>query len=144
MLFDVATASEKLKFFTDFPRMHQDGINHLEQVIQYNSNTRLVIIDTLGKFRPPKPKSIDQYSDDYEVGTKLKALADRCEVSILAVHHMQKTESEDKFDDVIGSFGVTGSTDGIILLIRKTGQADAELHITKLVIPPQKEIKIFC
>ena len=55
-----------------------------------------------------------------------------------------ETESEDKFDDVIGSFGVTGSTDGIILLIRKTGQADAELHITKLVIPPQKEIKIFC
>jgi RecA-family ATPase len=123
-------ASEKLIFYNEFPRMHQDGIEHLEKVIKYNPGTRLVIIDTLGKFRPPKPKDIDQYSYDYEVGTALKALADRCKVSILAVHHMRKTQSEDKFDDVIGSFGVTGSADGIMLLIRKTGQADAELHIT--------------
>ena len=58
---------------------------------------------------PPKRIS------DFEVGSELKALADRCEVSILAVHHMRKTESEDRFDDVIGSFGVTGSADGIML-----------------------------
>jgi RecA-family ATPase len=123
-------ASNNLIFYNEFPRMAQGGIEHLEKVIQYNPGIRLVIIDTLGKFRPPKVRDIDQYSYDYEVGSALKAIADKHEVSILAVHHMRKMQSEDKFDDVIGSFGVTGSADGVMLLIRKTGQADAELHIT--------------
>jgi RecA-family ATPase len=130
MLSAGGVASENLKIYTDFPRMHQDGIAMLEKRIKYNTGTRLVVIDTLGKFRPPRMKNEIQYDYDYEVGSQLKALADRCQVCVLVVHHMRKTESEDKFDDVIGSFGVTGSADGIILLIRKTGQADAELHVT--------------
>jgi predicted transcriptional regulator len=123
-------ASEQLIFYTDFPRMHQDGIKLLEERIKIISDLRLVIIDTLGKFRPPKPKNAIQYDFDYEVGAALKDLADKREVSILIIHHMRKTESEDRFDDVIGSFGVTGTADGVMLLIRKTGQVEAELRIT--------------
>jgi hypothetical protein len=64
------------------------------------------------------------------VGAQLKQLADKYNITILVVHHMRKAKSEDHFDSVSGTFGVTGAADGTYLLIRKMGQADAELHVT--------------
>jgi RecA-family ATPase len=123
-------ASNDLRCYTDFPRMHEGGTEYLEERIKFNSGVRLIIIDTLPKFRPPKDRNISEYEFDYQNGVALKDLADRCNVSILVIHHMRKTKAEDRFDEVIGSFGVTGSADGIMLLIRPSGQANAELHIT--------------
>ena len=37
---------------------------------------RLVIIDTLPKFRPPRQKNIAPYDFDYQIGVKLKEFAD--------------------------------------------------------------------
>ncbi|UCE07912.1 MAG: hypothetical protein JSW07_07740, partial [bacterium] len=106
------------------------GINLIENKIKEHPDMRLVIIDTLPKFRPPKPKNISPYDWDYEIGIKLKHFADANNIPVLVICHLRKTESEDRMDDISGTFGVTGSADTIIALIRKTGQADAELHVT--------------
>jgi hypothetical protein len=122
--------SPRLHFFTEWPRMDKGGLELLDQEITKHPGIRLVVIDTLAKFKPPRPAGVDPYEHDYMVGAALKQLADRHGITILVVHHMRKAKSEDHFDSVSGTFGVTGAADGTYLLIRKMGQADAELHVT--------------
>jgi hypothetical protein len=121
--------SDRLVFFTEFQRMHQGGLEALDAEITKRPDTRLVVIDTLAMFKPPTIKGGNLYEQDYEVGSSIKKIADRDEIGIIANHHLRKGESEDRFDDVSGTFGVTGAADGIMLLIRTGGQADAELRI---------------
>jgi hypothetical protein len=123
------TPSPRLRFFTEWPRMDKGGLELLDAEIARHPDTRLVIIDTLAKFKPPRPSNVDPYEHDYACGTQLKELADKHNISILVVHHMRKMKADDPFDSVSGTFGVTGAADGTLLLVRKMGQADAELHI---------------
>jgi RecA-family ATPase len=130
MLAYEGSASNQFLYAFDAPRMNEKGLEALEEKINEIPDIRLVIIDTLAKFTPSAKASQDRYRFDYDTVSALKDLADRCNVSFLVIHHLRKTVSEDRFDDISGTFGVTGAADGILLLIRKTGQADAELHVT--------------
>ena len=123
-------ASPRLWLYTQWPRMHEGGLELLASDIESHENLRLVIIDTLPKFRPPKPKNVDAYQWDYEIGTQIKSFADTAGVAVLVICHLRKTESEDRLDDISGTFGVTGSADGTLVLVRNTGQADGTLIIT--------------
>jgi hypothetical protein len=49
---------------------------------------------------------------------------------VLVVHHTRKMDSEDPLDLVSGSLGLTGAADGVLVLKRARGQADATLHAT--------------
>jgi RecA-family ATPase len=123
-------AASNLHLFTSWPRMDQNGLELLEEKIKSIPDTRLVIIDTVAKIRPPRPKNISPYDYDYEVGSRLKAVADNNSVNLLGIAHLRKTESEDRMDDISGTFGITGAADSILVLLRRTGQANAELRLT--------------
>lgn len=71
------------------------------------------------------------YDGDYDAVAPLSALGLKYGVSILIVHHTRKQASDDAFDTISGSTGLTGAVDGLMVLQRaKGGQAGAELHIT--------------
>jgi hypothetical protein len=70
------------------------------------------------------------YDNDYEALAPLGDLARRHGISIVVVHHTRKQESNDAFDLISGSNGLTGSTDGALVLKRSRNQSDAELHVT--------------
>jgi hypothetical protein len=128
--YDKSLATDKLHLFTKWPRMGDGGIKALEEEIKSHDDTRLVIIDTLAKFRPPEKGNKGIYNTDYSDVGRIKELADDCGVSILLIHHLRKAESEDPIDALTGSLGLSGAADGILILERITGQADAKLHIT--------------
>jgi hypothetical protein len=131
MLADPLKAPSQLYLHTECPRMDDGGLKYLEQTIGDLQNLRLVIIDTLAKFRPVKQnRNKNAYDTDYEHISRIKSLADKYSVSILLIHHLRKSDSEDIMDTFSGTFGLTGSADGLIALVRKTSQADAVLHIT--------------
>jgi hypothetical protein len=48
----------------------------------------------------------------------------------MVVHHLRKLEADDVMDTLYGSFGLTGAADGVLVLEKMTGEADATLHIT--------------
>ncbi len=52
--------------YTQWPRMNEGGLELLSRDVDSHENLRLIIIDTLPKFRPPKPKNADPYQFDYE------------------------------------------------------------------------------
>jgi len=123
----------KLRLYTqsECPRMGQGGLRFLEQEIKNHDEVRLVIIDTFARFRPAeKGKSGNPYDIDYDNVARIKDLADKYSISILIVHHQRKGDDVDIIESVSGTLGITGAADGILVLLKKTGQADAELKIT--------------
>lgn len=121
-------APADLHLFTRWPRMDEGGLDLLEAKIKEIHNLRLVIIDTLQKFRKPSRSNGNLYAEDYETVTKIKDIADRLGVCILLIHHLRKAESDDIFDTLSGSLGLTGGTDGNLVMENVRGQTT--LHIT--------------
>jgi len=129
---------ENLHFDTEWPRIDNGEIPGLDKRIEEIPDLRLLIIDTLQLIRPAQSgKQKTQYGIDYEDINVIKKLADKYNISILPIHHLRKTQSEDIMDDISGTFGLTGAADGVLALKRQTSKADAELHITGRDIEPQ-------
>ena len=64
----------------------------------------LIILDTLGKVKPPKRSGEDSYLVDYAIGSTLKDAVDAVPGStLLVVHHTRKAESADFVDGVSGT-----------------------------------------
>lgn len=123
-------APSDLLLFNEWPRIDEGGSEQLEKEMAKHSNLRLVIIDTLQKVKGQNNNRSNAYEHDYRQVANLKTLADRAGVAMLVVHHLRKMQSADIFDQVSGSLGLTGAADSTLILDRKTGQADAVLHVT--------------
>ncbi|HNS91237.1 MAG TPA: AAA family ATPase [Deltaproteobacteria bacterium] len=121
-------APENLYLYTKWPRMDAGGLELLETRISEIPNIRLVIIDTLHKFRKPARSNSNLYAEDYETVCQIKDVADRLGVCILLIHHQRKSEAEDIFDTMSGSLGLTGGTDGN--LVMESNKGNTILHIT--------------
>lgn len=98
----------------------------------------LIVIDTLQKIRGNENDKYS-YSNDYEVISKLKEIADRHNICILVVHHTRKQEATDIFDTISGTNGLLGAADGS-LIINKDRRADckAKMAISGRDIPYQE------
>ncbi|SRR6266487_1280132 len=110
--------------------MPDGGLDDLEVWLRLSPNARLIVIDTLEKFRAPNSKSGSMYAEDYAAITPLKQLAEKYHISILLVHHLRKAEAEDPMDMISGSTGLTGATDCNMVLQRGRGEHEAVLHVT--------------
>lgn len=124
---------EWLELSTQWPRIADEnsGLTYLEGWINAHRDTaRLIVIDTLAKIRPKRGKGGDIYEDDYNAVQGLKGLADTYAVGIVVVHHTRKGIADDPLESISGSFGLTGGVDGILVLKRERGAADAVLHVT--------------
>jgi hypothetical protein len=125
---------------TEWPRLHQGGVDRLEEWLTDHPLARLVIIDTLEKVRPHTASTTRSlYTADYLIGDLLTPLSKKHTIAILIVHHNRKAESEDPVELVSGTLGLTGGVDGVMVLRRQRGQADAFLFITGKDIEEEKD-----
>src|SRR5215203_5924415 len=69
------------------------------------------------------------YQEDYAALEELLPLAAEHEVAIVVVHHTRKMAAADPLDEISGSTGLTGGVDGVLVLKRDRGKADAVLHV---------------
>ena len=71
-----------------------------------------------------------EYGDDYDDICALKSIADEKNISIMLVHHLRKTkDSDDPFNQISGSTGITGAVDTAYLLKRTTATSDTATHL---------------
>jgi hypothetical protein len=127
---------------TEWPRLNKGGLSRLNAWLSAHPDTRLVVIDTLGMVRSETMGKGNPYADDYAAMGELKAIADKYKISILAVHHRTKAETEDYLDSVAGSTGLIGAVDGFMVLERKRGEVEAGLFITGRDIEIEQEIAL--
>lgn len=120
----------KLTLARAWPRQDRGGLEALRAFLEAHRDTKLVIIDTWQKFRPPKLRGGSDYEQDYAHAAEVKALADEFDVCILVIHHCKKAAELDPFDEVSGTLGLNGCADGVLVLRRERGQHDACLHVT--------------
>ena len=119
----------QLEFSTAWPRADQGGLNHLSEWVQAHENAGLIIIDTLQMIRPEGKKNGSIYQEDYKAISILKKLADDHKIAVVIVHHLRKAKSDDVFEKISGSFGLTGASDTNCVLERDTSTSNATLHI---------------
>jgi hypothetical protein len=118
-----ASSNESLTIIDEFLRRRQH-------------DAPLVIVDTLGKVKPPKASHEDSYQADYRIGGALKARVDDTPgACLLLVHHTRKAETADFIDAVSGTHGIAGSADFVLVLARKRHCDDAILAVTGRDVP---------
>ncbi len=99
-----------------FPRFNQGGLEMLLRWLDENSETRLVVIDTLGRVMPQQGRNSSQYQHEYGfLGVLQQEAVKRC-LCILLIHHTRKMPSDDPFDTISGTLGVTGALDTMFVL----------------------------
>jgi hypothetical protein len=119
---------ENLHFFTEW----KTGAAGLKSYLRQHTEIRFCIIDTWAVFSPHRDQN--DYSEATRRAHELKAVADEMSIAILIIHHAKKGgnygEAGDWMDFILGSTGLAGAVDSIILLRRKRGEEKAELLAT--------------
>lgn len=119
----------RLTIATSLPQMPQ-AVALISEWLDEHPDARLVIVDVLGKIRPPDGDRASGYERDYAVIGQLKRLADAHRVAVVVVTHTRKMGADDAFDTVSGSTGLTGAADTTVVLRRGRGESSAVLHVT--------------
>lgn len=130
-----------IEFATQWPRLDEGGLAQLEAYILAHPQLRCIVIDTWAKVAP-QMKGRSQYEEDYASLSLLKQLADTYHLSILAIHHLRKTQAHDVLDEMMGSTAMIGAVDAILILKRERGEGQASLFITGRDIEQEREIPL--
>lgn len=110
--------SRHLHITTVAPRM-PDLMPALEAWVSQVERPRLIVVDVLGRVRPPARDGQDQYDAAYDVIGPMQRFAAEHRLGVVLVHHTRKSGVErggDELDAVSGSMGLAGAADtGLVL-----------------------------
>lgn len=130
-------------YATGWPTTDQGGIDDLDAWLVSNPQCRLIAADTLKRIRPRTSGKRNPYEEDYEAIQPFATLAAEHNVAVILLHHLnQQAEPHDPFDAFSGSAGLTAAADGIWLLTRKRGDADAFLMVDGKDIEEPQELAL--
>lgn len=122
---------ETLWLQTAFPRATDGGLYHVAEWIDRHKNSaKLVIVDTIQKFRAPPKGSGNSYAEDYEAIGGLKQMLDYYGVAGLMLHHTRKLKSDDPFDEISGTLAISGAADTLWMLDTQAKGEQARLYVT--------------
>ena len=117
---------DNLRFSTAAPTLDRGLADHMRELLDFYPDTRLVVIDTLGRVRTAS--RLDGYQRDYQELATLKAIADEQGAAIVAVHHLRKAGG-DPFDRISGTNGVFGAADAAWVLTRERQSSEGKLAV---------------
>jgi hypothetical protein len=131
-------ANERLTFQTEIPRQDAGGADYLRGWLKEHPQARLVVIDTLARFRTFGGAGQNAYDADSPIIAELQSIALANHVTILLVTHTRKMRSGDFLTDVMGSTAITGTADSVLTLERTRGESNAILRATGRDIDDQE------
>lgn len=122
--------AEELHIATRWPR-GEHAHEALRRTLEENRAVKVVLIDTLQKFRQASPdkKNSTAYELDYTELGMLKAVADEFGCAIVLAHHLKKGKVSDVFEGVLGSTALFGAADTTIVIERGRSESRAKVHV---------------
>ncbi|MBR0035645.1 MAG: AAA family ATPase [Synergistaceae bacterium] len=125
----------RLTLVYSIPRQHEGGLEFIDWWLSEHPEARLVIIDTLQKFRKQLSNKANVYAEDYDVISEIKKVADKHDVAFLIIHHLKKVRPKDELtmdwiDTFSGSAGIAGSADALFMLKRARSSVNGKLYRT--------------
>ena len=127
-----------LHFLTakDFPPLHKGGLQGLDTWLTDHPQARLVVIDTLGRVKPPRGRNQDSYDADTAIISTLQTLSIKHRIALILIHHTRKLATDDFVESISGTHAISGAADCLAVLLRKDrAAADAILQITGRDVP---------
>lgn len=121
---------ERLHVVWNWPRLEKGGLETLDEWFCQHPTTVLVVLDTFTRLRPPRRRGEDPYQADADLTGIVQRLALKHHACIVAIMHQRKMGSDDVFDTVSGTLGMTASADVIAVFERKPKAQEAFLHLT--------------
>ena len=119
-----------VEIITECPRLGMGGEDVLQGWLRDHPEARLIVIDTLARFRPVASPADTLYAGDYAVGRYLSSLCLNHQAAILLIHHTRKMASEDPIDMISGTLGLAGGVDGFMVLQRMPAGDAATLYVS--------------
>ena len=125
-----------ITFATNCPRSSVGGLEAIDEWLDGHPDARMVVIDTLAKFRDRGASKGSVYDEDYAAMAAVQELAIGRGVAVLGVTHTRKprgkadNEDEDPLDEVQNSTGITGAADAVLVLKRQRGAKAGTLFVT--------------
>ena len=96
-----------------------DGLLEIRQYLTDNPHVRLVVIDSLSRFREVQTRSTNQFQQDYEMVASLHNLTkDFPKLAIVVLHHTTKAKADDPMDCISGTYGITAAVDSYGVLLK--------------------------
>jgi RecA-family ATPase len=109
----------RVEYNVTWPRLDQGGIEEMEKWVASVPSPRAIFIDSFKMFRRVQVSNEGLYDYDYSCAEPLRTLANTHQLAIVAVHHLNKRmDSDDPFDLVSGSNGLSACADGTLILNR--------------------------
>jgi len=119
------------KFFIETAVTWKGGIATLQKYLKEYPETGLVLVDTLYMFSPMQ--DTNSYGDTYKPVSAIQKIATETEIPIVLIHHTRKGSKDGSgegwADEGMGSQGINGAVDTIILLKKADGKPDGTMRI---------------
>lgn len=91
---------------------------------------RVIVLDVFQRVRSVKTsQGKNTYADDYTALAGLQRWANKRGICLVVLHHNRKATSDDAFDSVSGSTGMTGAVDMVLVLRGGRGEPEAGLYV---------------
>jgi RecA-family ATPase len=118
----------------EFPKLNDGGLNQIKKIITDNKYIKVIIVDTFGSAISQK-KSIahNSFLDDYNLASDIQKLAIGNQICIILLHHTRKATSENIYDEISGTTGLTAAPDTLIVL--KKESKSFTMHVTGRDVP---------
>jgi AAA domain len=114
----------RFHYATEWPRANAGGLEQIRKWIASVEKPRLIVVDVLAMFRPPRDPKLSPYECDYDAVQQLQRIALDTGVAIVIVHHLRKSVSEvDPFEKVSGTLGLSSAADTVLVLDRDASGA---------------------
>src|SRR5574344_452627 len=120
--------NDKLSFACEWST-NEKGVNKLRRYLKLYPETKLICIDTKGKFSEGRTE--ESFQSDYTWMSELKKLADELQVAIILVTHLRKKKpDEDPYEAISGSSANMAAADTTIMLKKARNQNKGTLFLT--------------
>jgi len=107
---------ERLHLVTEWPRADEGGLEAIYDWVKAHPDCRLILIDVLQLFRPHTKRTESAYEGDYNALKGLQILGLEKHIGVAVSHHNRKMGSDDPFDQVSGTHGITGVADTTLVM----------------------------
>jgi hypothetical protein len=124
-----AESLSRFHYQTEWPRIDAGGADALDKWLGKHPDTRLVGIDLLENFRAVRNPKASPYSEDYAALKALRELSNTHGTVFLAATHTRKTAAIDPLEEISGTLGLSGGTDGAWVLKKARGEPRGELAV---------------
>ena len=99
------------------------GVSDIRARLEANPDTKLVVVDSLTRFRDAPTRDKPQFHQDYEALCLLADLVkDFPGLSVVVLHHTKKDQGDDPIADISGTYGLSAAADNFMVLRREGGE----------------------